>query len=26
VGTIARPALADYSHQKVISKAGVTLP
>ena len=25
-GSIARPARADYSHQKVISKAGVTLP
>jgi 5'-nucleotidase len=25
VGTIARPAAADYSHQKVISKAGVAL-
>ena len=25
-GTIARPAAADYSHQKVISKAGVALP
>jgi 5'-nucleotidase len=24
--TIARPAAADYSHQKVISKAGVALP
>jgi 5'-nucleotidase len=25
-GTIARPAAGDYSHQKVITKAGVTLP
>jgi len=25
-GTISRPLAADYSHQKVISKAGVTLP
>ena len=25
-GTIARPAAADYSHQKVISKAGIALP
>lgn len=25
-GTVARPARADYSHQKVVSAAGVTLP
>lgn len=25
-GSIARPAAADYAHQKVISKTGVTLP
>ena len=25
-GTIARPAAGDYSHQQVITKAGVTLP
>jgi len=26
LGTIARPTVANYSHQKVISKAGVALP
>ena len=25
-GTIARPAAADYPHQKVISQAGIALP